>query len=75
MRLPRVKHLFFTRYPPRLFTPRPLPESSAYPTLRRKREGWGTRSFVQGKKYRGVRQDVFRQSGVERSAVLPPDVI
>jgi hypothetical protein len=36
---------------PRLFTPRLFPASSAYPTLRTKREGWGTRSFVWGKKY------------------------
>jgi hypothetical protein len=28
--------------------PRPFPATSAYPTLRRKREGWGTRSFVAG---------------------------
>jgi hypothetical protein len=33
---------------PLLFTPRPLPATSAYPTLRGKREGWGTRSFVRG---------------------------
>jgi hypothetical protein len=28
--------------------PRPFSETSAYPTLRRKREGWGTRSPVTG---------------------------
>ena len=31
-----------------LLLARGLPATSAYPTLRRKREGWGTRSFVAG---------------------------
>jgi hypothetical protein len=31
-----------------LFPPTHFPATSANPTLRRKREGWGTRSFVAG---------------------------
>jgi hypothetical protein len=49
--------------------PRPFPATSAYPTLRRKREGWGTRSFAPGQETLGEPQ----ADGDKAEAVLFSD--